>query len=156
MAGRGPAPKPAASRARTNSDPMGVRVVSSEPSPAPELPELMPGGEEGGRPWPPQTLTWWNNWVNDPLTAEFRTADWDELLISAVLHGQFWSGDVKVAGELRLRTSKFGATPEDRARLRITYGAADDAEDKAARRRARTDEGPAAAKGRYAKLRAVE
>jgi hypothetical protein len=151
MAGRGPAPKPAASRARTNSDPLGVRVVKSEPTPAPELPELMPGGQ----PWPRETLTWWRNWVADPLTAEFRTADWDELLISAVLHGRFWSGDTKVAGELRLRTSKFGATPEDRARLRITYGAADDADDKAARRRARTDEGPVA-KGRYSKLRAVE
>lgn len=151
MAGRGPTPKPAASRARTNSDPMGVRTISSAPTPAPELPREMPGGA----PWPTQTLTWWNNWTNDPLTSEFRTADWDELLISAVLHGAFWSGDAKVAGELRLRTSKFGATPEDRARLRITYGAADDADDKAARRRARTDEGPAG-KGRYSKLRAVE
>jgi hypothetical protein len=130
---------------------MGVRVVKSEPTPAPEFPELMPNGE----PWPAQTLTWWRNWISDPLTAEFRTADWDELLISAVLHGAFWSGDSKVAGELRLRTAKFGATPEDRARLRITYGAADDADDKAARRRARTDEGPAAGKGRYSKLRAV-
>ena len=151
MAGRGPTPKPAGQRARTNSDPLGVRVVTSEPTPAPELPELMPGVEP--MPWPRQTLTWWNNWVNDPLTAEFRTADWDELLISAVLHGAFWSGDTKVAGELRLRTSKFGATPEDRARLRITYGAADDAEDKAARRRARTEE---PAKGRYSRLKAVE
>lgn len=149
MAGRGPTPKPASQRARTNSDPLGVRVVRSQPTPAPELPAVMPNGD----PWPPQTLTWWANWTCDPLTAEFRTADWDELLISAVLHGQFWSGDARVAGELRLRTAKFGSTPEDRARLRITYGAADDADDKAARRRARTDE---PTKSRYNKLRAVE
>lgn len=154
MAGRGPAPKDPAKRARTNSDPLGIRVVSSEPAPAPELPEYMPGAsEDGPQPWPPQTLAWWDNWINDPLTSEFRTADWDELLISAVLHARFWTGDVKVAGELRLRTAKFGATPEDRARLRITYGAAEDADDKAARRRARTDE---PAKGRYNQLRAVE
>ena len=33
-----------------------------------------------------------------------------------------------LTGELRLRVAKFGATPEDRARLRITFAVADSAE----------------------------
>lgn len=155
MAGRGPSPKPATKRARSNSDPMGVRVVESGPAPAPELPEAMPT-PDGPLPWPEQTLRWWANWLADPLAADFRTSDWDELLAAAVLHGRFWAGDVKVAPELRLRTAKFGATPEDRLRLRIQFSAADEADDKAARRRARTEDGPGSSRGRYKQLRAVE
>jgi hypothetical protein len=30
-----------------------------------------------------------------------------------------WNGDVRLAGELRLRSAKFGATPEDRLRLKV-------------------------------------
>ena len=45
--------------------------------------------------------------------------EWSELLAAAVLHGMFWSGDTKVAAEFRLRVAKFGATPEDRQRLRV-------------------------------------
>lgn len=80
--------------------------------------------------------------------------DWAELRDTAVLHGLYWSGDVKLAGELRLRTAKFGATAEDRARLRIQYAAADEADDKRDRRRA----GAAGeeTKKRYGQLRAVD
>lgn len=46
-----------------------------------------------------------------------------------------WAGDTKLAGELRLRVAKFGATPEDRARLKIQFAAADEAEDRTERRR---------------------
>jgi hypothetical protein len=48
-------------------------------------------------------------------------------------------GDKAVAPELRLRVAKFGATPEDRARLRITFAAADEAEEKPARRQSSRD-----------------
>jgi hypothetical protein len=53
-----------------------------------------------------------------------------DLLDTAVIHGLFWRGDVKLAGELRLRIAKHGATQEDRARLRITFAAADVADEK--------------------------
>jgi len=43
-------------------------------------------------------------------------------LDTAVLHAEFWMGDRSLAGELRLRAAKFGATPEDRARLKIAIG----------------------------------
>lgn len=48
--------------------------------------------------------------------------DWDFLLDTALLHAELWSGNRSVAAELRLRVAKFGATPEDRARLRIQVG----------------------------------
>jgi hypothetical protein len=42
------------------------------------------------------------------------------LLDTAVLHHLMWSeGQTQFASEIRLRVSKFGATPEDRSRSRI-------------------------------------
>jgi hypothetical protein len=49
-----------------------------------------------------------------------------------MLHQEFWSGSLSVAGELRMRVGKFGATPEDLMRLRLQETSEDDAE-KAAR-----------------------
>lgn len=147
MAGRGPAPKPASKRARANKDPLGLKIVESEPTAQPPLPELMPDGE----PWPEATRQWWDMWGVDPLAADFRPTDWSELMDTAVIHGQFWSGDVKLAGELRLRTAKFGSTQEDRARLRIQYAAADEADEKR-----RSSKRGADLRGAYKGLRAVD
>ena len=47
---------------------------------------------------------------------------------TALLHAQFWKGDVKLASELRLREAKYGFTPEDRARLRMQFALAPGAE----------------------------
>jgi hypothetical protein len=80
--------------------------------------------------WPARTLEWWTMWRDSPLSATFTSTDWSELLDTALLHARFWRGEVKLAGELRLRVAKFGATPEDRARLRITFAQADEAEAK--------------------------
>lgn len=60
-----------------------------------------------------------------PLAAEYTETDWAFLMDTAYLHAQYWKGDIKVAAELRLRVAKFGATPEDRARLRIQFAVAD-------------------------------
>ena len=111
MAGRGPAPKPANKRARTNSDPMGIRLVQSEPVAQPPLPELMPDGE----PWPEQTRTWWEMWGRSPQSETFTEPDWSFLLDTALMHHAMWSkGQWTLAAEVRLRVAKFGATPEDR------------------------------------------
>lgn len=71
-------------------------------------------------------------WADSPLSDDFTSTDWSELLDTAFLHARFWRGDIKVAGELRLRVAKFGATPEDRARLRIQFAQADEADEKRA------------------------
>lgn len=153
MAGRGPAPKPSDKRARRNSDPVGLRVIAAEPVSQPELPEFDVQVEVDGElvsqrfVWPARTREWWQMWADSPLSAEFTSTDWSELLDTAMLHARFWNGDHKVAGELRLRVAKFGATPEDRARLRITFAAADEAEEKPKARQS--------AQGRYRGLKSM-
>lgn len=132
MAGRGPQPKDPSRRARTNSDPIPLRVLVSSPVEQPDLPTIMieDDGNLSEFVWPDVTREWWKMWVDSPLSADFTSTDWSFLLDTAVLHARFWQGDYKVAGELRLRVAKVGATPEDRARLRITFAQAKDAESK--------------------------
>ena len=136
MAGRGPAPKDPSKRARRNADPVAMRVITADPTAQPDLPALyLPdaNGKKKRFAWPEATKRWWKMWGDSPLASEFTANDWSELLDTALLHAQFWSGDTKVAGELRLRVAKFGATPEDRARLRIQFAAAEEADEKRAR-----------------------
>ncbi|HIY94956.1 MAG TPA: hypothetical protein H9821_04735 [Candidatus Rothia avicola] len=45
--------------------------------------------------------------------------DWDYLLDTALIHHNMWkNGRWDFASEVRLRVAKFGATPDDRNRLR--------------------------------------
>lgn len=39
-----------------------------------------------------------------------------------VIPDRYWLGNRMVASELRLRVAKFGVTPEDRARLKLSVG----------------------------------
>ena len=135
MAGRGPAPganpnsKPDHARARRNVPNMAqLRVVDAEPADQPALPD--------GVDWHPRTAEWWSMWGESPLAPEFTANDWSELMDAALIHSGFWSGDTKLAAELRLRVAKFGATPEDRARLRIQFAQADEADAKRPEKRA--------------------
>lgn len=134
MAGRGPAPKDPRRRQRRNADTVALRVIEASPDAQPGLPDVMPNGDE----WPARTLDWWQMWCESPLSPDFTANDWSELLDAAVLHGLVWTGEAKWLPELRLRVAKFGATPDDRARLRITFAQADEAETK------RTPDAPAA------------
>ena len=129
MAGRGPRPKDHsehANPARARREAARMRVVVDETAPPPKLPRLMPDGDT----WPAQTLKWWRVWINSPLTADYRESDWLDLLDCAVVHGRLWRGEMKAASELRLRMARHGATREDRARLRITFATAEQAEKK--------------------------
>lgn len=128
--GRGPRPKDPDKRARTNSDPVPLRKLPLQVGEQPELPEFVVDvyGERTPFVWPEQTREWWRMWRESPLSSEFTATDWSELRDTAVIHAKFWQGDLKQAAELRLRVAKFGATPEDRARLRIVFAQADDAD----------------------------
>jgi hypothetical protein len=132
MAGRGPAPKDPNKRARRNGDPIALRVIQAPPTDQPELPALLirDDGDMVAIDWPDVTREWWTMWAGSPLSTEFTDTDWSELRDTARLHALFWLGDKTVAGELRLRVAKFGATPEDRARLRIQFAQADEAEER--------------------------
>lgn len=120
MAGRGPAPKDPRRRARRNADPVGTTVIAFQRAERPDLPDDVD--------WPEQTRAWWDMWAESPLSEHFMSTDWSFLLDTARLHAEFWQGDAKAAAELRLRVAKFGATPEDRARLRIQFAEADGAD----------------------------
>lgn len=116
MPGRGPAPKDPTKRRRRNADPVPTTAVAADGQiRGPELPE--------GMDWPPSTCRWWATWRSSPQAQTLTATDWDFLLDTALLHARFWNGDLQVAGELRLRVAKFGATPEDRARLRMQIDA---------------------------------
>jgi hypothetical protein len=102
-----------------------------------------------GQDWHAATRRWWGRWCRSPLTADWTPLDWSELEACAVLHHEFMKKRTfTLASELRLRMAKFGATPEDRARLRIVFADADERDDK--RGRARKADDP------YAGLRAVD
>lgn len=140
MAGRGPAPKAEHSRRRdtTRRTSPRVTVVEDEVLRGPELPPLKDG-------WPAPTQAWWDNWRRSPQAQTMTTTDWDFLTDTALLHARFWSGDAGVAAELRLRVAKFGATPEDRQRLRMQIGEPEKPADESVPKQSR-----------YAHLRSVE
>jgi hypothetical protein len=126
MAGHGPPPKDADRRARGNrSNKVDILRVVHQAQKVEPL--TLPAGED----WHPQTIRWYQTWIDSPLSEHFTSTDWQYLLETAFIQNRFWAGNMQVAGELRLRAAKFGATPEDRARLRIQVVTADEAEAKA-------------------------
>jgi hypothetical protein len=99
-----------------------LRFEHAEP---PDLPEFPGDGD-----WPARTIDWWEMWKASPQAEHFSSTDWDFLLDTAILHARLWNGETTAAPELRLRVAKFGATPEDRARLRMQFAQADEADGK--------------------------
>lgn len=145
MSGRGPAPKDASKRARRNKDAVELRVLEIQPTAQPKLPTIYfdaVGKDASGETavvkkrfsWPKTTQDWWAMLARHPLATEFTELDWSYLAETALIHAQFWKGDVKLAGELRLREAKYGFTPEDRARLRMQFALATTAEVESAER----------------------
>lgn len=139
MAGVGPPPKNASKRARRNADQVQMRLIQPVSAQQPELPEFtMRGFNDEGElaevpfVWPEQTKQWWQMLAAHPLRNEFFETDWHYLLETARLHAAFWQGELKLAGEIRLREAKYGFTPEDRARLRISVAQAAESEANAA------------------------
>lgn len=114
MAGRGPAPKNPDERRRRNLTEPLTLVTPDGKTHGPALPD--------SEDWPDATLAWWETWRTCAQASTFTDTDWSFLLDTAILHMEFWDGDRSVAAELRLRAAKFGATPEDRARLKIAVG----------------------------------
>ena len=69
-------------------------------------------------------------WKASPQAEQFSSTDWSFLVDTALIHARLWAGDASAGPELRLRVAKFGATPEDRARLRMQFAQADEADGK--------------------------
>ena len=117
MAGRGQAPTDPAKRRRRNVDPIPTTVVADDGElRGPALPDDVLKDDD----WHPRTRAWWHTWRSSPKAQAFTATDWDFLLDTALMHHTMWSaGRWEFAAELRLRAAKFGATPEDRLRLRM-------------------------------------
>ncbi len=117
MAGRGPAPK--GERARDRDTPDFDELVLPEPGAlfGKPLPEgVLPDGDS----WHPQTVQWWNAMRAFPLLEHEPEIGWQFLIDTALMHHVMWTkGRWEFAAEIRLRAAKYGATPEDRMRLKI-------------------------------------
>lgn len=119
MAGVGPAPKDPSRRARRNKDTIPQTILRFERAEPPDLPE--------DRDWHPRTRAWWEMWKRSPQAEVMSETDWSFLLDTALMHDAMWSkGQWTLAAEVRLRVAKMGATPEDRARLRMVFAEADE------------------------------
>ncbi len=115
MSGRGTTPKQSA--ARRNAAPEKTTLVASLKPRGPSLPKnVLPDGDD----WHPMTRKWWTAWRKSPQASRMLSdPDWSFLLDTALLHHIMWQkGRWEFAAEVRLRVGKFGATPEDRLRLR--------------------------------------
>lgn len=117
MAGRGPAPKDPSKRRRRNTSEPETVIVNDGELRGPELPEgVLPGDED----WHPITVQWWHTWRVSPMAATFLETDWAFLIDTALMHHTAWTkGKWEYLSEVRMRSAKFGATPEDRARLKL-------------------------------------
>ncbi|MEV3860722.1 hypothetical protein AB0J38_41235 [Streptomyces sp. NPDC050095] len=68
----------------------------------------------------------WRTWASSPQAGRWAETDWAELEITTRLVDGFYQGDMKLAGEIRQRVAKWGATTEDRARLRMSINEGQD------------------------------
>ena len=125
MAGRGFAPSGERSRQRDKA--ATLTLVSDGKMRGFPLPRGAIKDKNGKSiPWNKETLKWWNAWRKSPQATRMLTEpDWYFLLDTALLHHQMWeNGRWELFAEVRYRVSKFGATPEDRARLKIEVSVA--------------------------------
>jgi len=115
MAGRGPAPKGRRSRDRDTPEVTPLEVTDTLSGlPLPE--GVLPDGEA----WHPMTVRFWDALRRFPLLRDEPEIGWMFLIDTALMHHTMWTkGRWEFASELRLRVQKYGATPEDRMRLKI-------------------------------------
>lgn len=118
MGSRGPAPKPTA--VRRNKHESAVEI-STESQPGRPLPKTLPVSTTGAK-------RFWKTWAESPQSATWLETDWEELAITTLLVDALYKGDLKQAGEIRQRVAKWGATNEDRARLRMKLEKPEEAE----------------------------
>jgi len=111
MGSRGPAPKENARRRNKHEYETELSKESRPPRP---LPRTLPVSTSMAKEF-------WKTWAAAPQSATFLETDWFELEMVTILVDDFVKGDRKLAGEIRQRVAKFGATNEDRARLRMKF-----------------------------------
>ncbi|MER5441137.1 hypothetical protein [Streptomyces sp. NPDC002790] len=110
---RGPAPSPN-SRRRNTDHALGDHSLTLSSGESRALPKALAITSGGAK-------RFWKTWASAPQTEHWLETDWAELELTTKLVDAFYQGDVKLAGEIRQRVGKWGATTEDRARLRMNF-----------------------------------
>lgn len=136
MAGKGPVPKDVSrlgghgAAKRRGSQ---MRVVHAEPVDQPSLQDIIgdlnPITEE---PWRRASLSMWEHLADFPTTCELQAAQWDSLARAMMIDDALLAGKTSLAGEARLRFSKYGIDPDDLSRLKVQIIAAEVADEKRA------------------------
>lgn len=91
--------------------------------------------------WCDSTRRWWDTWRDSAQAMLMSDTDWEEMLITARLHNLLWGKHIAVdktgafaeiecdpkdarslAGEIRIRLEKMGATIKDRGSLGMKLG----------------------------------
>lgn len=115
MAGRGPVGKPEHVRQRNDAE-FEKFAETGELFGSPLPDGVLPNDEQ----WHPQTVALWDSLRRSPLLKDEPELGWQFLIDTALMHHTMWlKGKWEFASEVRLRVAKFGATPEDRMRLKI-------------------------------------
>ncbi len=76
--------------------------------------------------WCKRTQDWWEMWRTSAQAMVMHDSDWESMLETAMLHNRFWDHECSdtarnaIAAELRRRVAAFGATFEDRLKLRMS------------------------------------
>lgn len=123
MAGRGPAPKPAHLRQRTN------RKAGATSLEFPERPVKRDMPNPDQRVWHPLTVKAWANACASPMATQWLETDWDGLGRLALLWDEFYKApDAEAAKEIRLQSPLFGLSPLDRSRLQWEVSRGEEAE----------------------------
>jgi hypothetical protein len=124
MAPRGPAPKPAHLRQRTNKKTSHATIEAPDQSVA-----IPPIPNPDGREWHPLTLKAWEHAWRSPMASQWLETDKDALGRVALLWDQFYNRpSAGVMAEIRLQEQRFGLSPLDRSRLQWEVNRADQAE----------------------------
>lgn len=122
MAGRGPAPKPAHLRQRTNRKAGSATIYALDSQKASAIPN------PDGRKWHPLTVKAWVHAWASPMASQWIETDADALGRLALLWDEFYKApDQKVLSEIRLQEQRFGLSPLDRSRLQWEVSRAEEA-----------------------------
>jgi hypothetical protein len=129
MAGRGPAPKPAHLRQRTNQK-AGHAVITAPQSPTvPAIPN------PDAREWHPLTVQAWKHAWSSPMASQWIETDLDALGRLALLWDEFYQRpNANTLKEIRLQSALFGLAPLARSRLQWEVSRGEAAEQKQQRR----------------------
>lgn len=126
MAVAGRKPTPEGQKKINNHPTMEWTEVEDVPfdGPWPELPDTYSdaaGEPEKDERWTSSTRRWFNVMKRMPHAVLWHEAEWEFLLLTAMVHHRFVRGNTGAAGELRRREKDMGNTADARRDLRIKY-----------------------------------